>query len=285
MASTPKIKLTENLVVAKIGIGTWGIGGYMKRSPYNDDQNDINQIRYQLECGLTLVDSWLAQAEGHTNKIIAQAISGIPRDSFQIVAKLDVKNFKIREDVENTVNQYLTTLGIDYIDILQIHKPQWDGLNSSDTLSEMDRMVKIGKARYLAISNTNAEQLTSLISQTKNQFLFNEINFSVIDRSYQTDGTIDFCLKNNIKIIAYKPLARGMTNYLSGVSGDPLFKDLSAKYDRTTNQIALNWLLSKENFLAWVKSVNRSHINENLDSLSFQMDPTDHQKIDNWKFA
>lgn len=114
--------------------------------------------------------------------------------------------------------------------------------------------------------------------------MFNEVNFSVVDRTYQSNGTVDFCLQNDIKIMSYKPLARGMTNYLSGVDGSPLFKELATKYGCTTNQIALNWVLSKPNFLTWVKSVNRSHINENLDCMSFEMTSEEHQRIDEWKF-
>lgn len=281
----PTIKLAEGLEVPRIGIGTWGFGGYMKKNPYNDDENDIAQIKYQIDSGLTLIDAWLAQAEGNMVDIVAKAIVGIPRGQFQIVAKLDVKNFINKEDVEKTVDQFLSKLNLDFVDILQIHKPQWDGLSAEETIFEMDRMIEIGKTKHLAISNANVDLLKESISFAKNKFLFNEVNFSVVDRTYQTNGTVDFCRENNIKMMAYKPLARGMTNYLSGVSGDPVFKDLAAKYDKTTNQIALNWLLSKQNFLAWVKSANRSHINENLDSLSFEMAPEEHQRIDNWKFV
>ena len=281
----PSIELAPGISVPKMGIGTWGMGGYMKKSPYNDDDNDIKQIQYQLDCGLTMVDAWLAQGEGHAVKLIAQAIKDRPRNSYFIVAKLDVKNFVTKTDLENTVDQYISSLGIDHLDLLQIHKPQYDGLTAEDTVNEMNRMIDIGKAKLFGVCNANTEKLQEVFQFTKHPITSNEINYSVIDRSYQANGTIDFCQQNNIKILAYKPLARGMVNYLGGVDGSLLFKELSAKYDKTVNQIAFNWLLSKPNFLTWMKSANRSHINENLDSMSFVMDPTDHQKIEDWKYV
>lgn len=275
------IELAPGVIVPKIGIGTWGIGGYMKPNPYNDDDNDIKQMKYQLEQGLTMIDTWLAQAEGRQAKLVAEAIKDFSRDKYFIVSKLDVKNFIDKSDVEKTVDQYLVALGIDHIDMLQIHKPEYIGVSAKDCVEEINRMVDIGKAKLLGICNANTSLLQEVLGFTKHPFTSNEINFSVIDRTYKLNGTIDFCSKNNVKILAYKPLARGTVYCLTQ---DPLFKELSTKYNRTPGQIALNWLLSKPNFFAWVKSVNPSHINENLDCLSFIMDSTDHQKLDDWRY-
>ena len=281
----PAIELASGVIVPKIGIGTWGVGGYMKKNPYNDDENDIKQIRYQLDQGLLLVDTWLAQAEGHQINIIARALKGYPRDKYFIVSKLDIKNFVNQVDVEKTVDLYLHSLGIEYIDLLQIHQPKYDGLSVEHIVGEISRMVDIGKAKLFGVCNADVNQLKEITTYTQHQVTSNEINYSVIDRTYDDNGTVKYCQENNIKILAYKALARGATNYLSGVAGPLVFKELTAKYDKTSNQVALNWLLSKPNFLAWVKSVNPSHINENLDSLSFVMDPEDHLKLDNWKYA
>jgi diketogulonate reductase-like aldo/keto reductase len=280
----PTIEIAPGVFVPKIGIGTWGIGGYMKKNPYNDDDNDIKQIRYQLDQGLLMIDTWLAQSEGYQIKIISQAIKDYPRHKYFIVAKLDVKNFIDKKDLESTVDQYLKLLGIGYIDLLQIHSPQYNGLSLQNVTEEMCRMVDVGKAKLLGVCNANVAQVKEIVEASKYPITSNEINYSIIDRTYDENGTVDYCQKNNIKILAYKALARGATNYLSGVAGPPIFKELSAKYDKTSNQIALNWLLSKPNFMAWVKSVNPSHINENLDSLSFVMDPEDHQKLNDWKY-
>lgn len=173
----PTIKLVEKLEVPKMGIGTWGVGGYMKKSPYNDDENDVSQIKYQIEKGLTLVDTWLAQAEGNMVEIVSKAIQGLPRNRYQVVAKLDVKNFVNKEDVEKTVDEFLSKLKIDFVDILQIHKPQWDGLSVRETISEMDRMIDIGKAKYLAISNANVDLLTESMGFAKNKFCLMKLIF------------------------------------------------------------------------------------------------------------
>lgn len=81
--------------------------------------------------------------------------------------------------------------------------------------------------------------------------------------------------------MAYKPLARGMVNYLSV---DPLFKELYQKYDCTVCQLAFAWLISKPNVFVWMKSVNRSHINENLDSFGLNIEEEDLKRIDDWRY-
>jgi diketogulonate reductase-like aldo/keto reductase len=279
----PTIKLSNGLEMPKMGIGTWGFGGYMSKSPYNDDKNDIEQIRYQLEQGLMMIDTWLAQAEGQMVKIVSEAINGISRDKFFIVAKLDVKNFIKVEDVEKTVNQYLEELNLDFVDMIQIHKPQYDGINAQQCVEEMNRMIDVGKARFLGISNANVEALEEAINYTRYPFELNEVNYSVIDRTNDDNGTTRYCQDKGIKVLAYKPLARGAVNYLSGVAGPEMFRELAAKYNKTPNQIALNWVLSKPNFMLWMKSANRSHINENLDCMSFTLEPEETKKIDEWR--
>ena len=61
------------------------------------------------------------------------------------------------------------------------------------------------------------------------------------------------------------------------------FGKIVSKYNATPNQVALNWLLKKEGVMALLKSSNRAHINENLDSMAFELSLEDCQVIDSLK--
>lgn len=277
----PYFKIAPGITLPKMGIGTWGVGGYMKKSQYNDDGNDVLQLNYLLDYGLTMIDAWLVQAEGHMVKLLAQALANRKRESYFVVAKLDVIKFQDKYDVVKTTDQYLKNLNIDHVDALQIHLPQYEKVSEEICLEQMNRLIKEGKTKYLAISNATWQQIKRAQNFSEAKIIFNEVNYSVLDRTYETNGTIKFCEEHNIKIMSYKPLSRGGVNSLS--SDKVFFRPLADKYSKTVNQVALNWLMAKPNVGVWMKSVNRSHINENLDSMSFQLSEEDRLAIDNYK--
>lgn len=263
-----------------MGIGTWGIGGYMKKNEYNDDKNDILQLNYLLDQGLVMIDAWLAQSDGHMVDLLAQALANRKRESYFVVAKLDVVKFQDKSDIEKTTDQYLKSLNIGYIDALQIHSPQYDKISEETCVKQMNIMIEKGKAKNLAISNATWQQTEQAQSISKAKFVFNEINYSILDHTYETNGTIKYCEEHGIRIMAFKPLSRGAVNSLS--SDKIFFRPLADKYSKTVNQLALNWLLSKPNVGIWMKSVNRSHINENLDCMSFQLSEEDRSAINSF---
>ena len=276
----PYFEIAPGTTLQKMGIGTWGVGGYMKKSQYNDDGNDVLQLNYLLDCGLTMIDAWLAQAEGHMVKLLAQALANRKRESYFVVTKLDVIKFQDKYDVEKITDQYLKSLNINYVDVLQIHLPQYEKVSEKICLEQMNLIIKRGKAKHLAISNATWQQIKRAQNFSEAKLIFNEVNYSVLDRTYDTNGTIKYCEGHGIKIMSFKPLSRGAVNSLS--SDKVFFKPLADKYSKTVNQVALNWLMAKPNVGVWVKSVNRSHINENLDSMSFQLSEEDRLAIDNY---
>jgi diketogulonate reductase-like aldo/keto reductase len=100
-------------------------------------------------------------------------------------------------------------------------------------------------------------------------------------RANEENGVVDYCRKNNILLIAYQPLRRG---FLAGI-GDKLLNTLANKYEKTQLQIILNWMASKPYMMFLVKATRGSHINENVDALSWKMDKNDYTKLDKWRMA
>ena len=81
-----------------------------------------------------------------------------------------------------------------------------------------------------------------------------------------------------------KPLAQGMINYLWSSKVDLTIFEMCRKYKATPSQLALAWLLSKKYYFIWVKSINKSHIMENLAAMDLKLDPMDNKILDNWKY-
>lgn len=79
--------------------------------------------------------------------------------------------------------------------------------------------------------------------------------------------------------MCYQPLRRNRTakrNY-------PLLVELANKYDKTQNQIILNWIINEKKMIALVKSTNINRINENKQALNFKMDIEDYERLNNFR--
>lgn len=90
---------------------------------------------------------------------------------------------------------------------------------------------------------------------------------------------LDYCNKNDIKFLCYQPLRRNRTakrNY-------QLLVELANKYNKTQNQIILNWITNEKKMVALVKSTNITRIDENKQALDFKMNIEDYQRLNNFR--
>jgi len=109
------------------------------------------------------------------------------------------------------------------------------------------------------------EQLQRLCEIVKIDFFEGVYNLEC--KIYEDLGVLNYCLKNNIKFIAYQPLRRNRTalrNY------EELVK-LAKKYQKTQNQVIINYLVYEKNIMPIIKSTNRNRIKENNSALDFKM--------------
>jgi diketogulonate reductase-like aldo/keto reductase len=86
------------------------------------------------------------------------------------------------------------------------------------------------------------------------------------------ESLLEECKKNKIALTAYSPLARG------DIINDKVLKSVAEKYDKTTSQIALRWLLQK-NIIVIPKASSENHLKENLNIFDFELKKEDLEKI------
>ena len=141
----------------------------------------------------------------------------------------------------------------------------------------MKRFVDTGKVRYLGISNCNLKQLKEVNSIVKLDFFEGVYNLEC--KTNEDIGILDFCNKNDIIFIAYQALRRNRTanrNYL-------VLVDLANKYRKTQNQIILNWIIKEKGIKPIIKCTNVERITENLESLEFEMDKLDYERLNRFR--
>lgn len=281
-----KIKISEARTVATkvpkkifpIGIGTWGIGGFAERDPENDDKKQIEALTYTLEKGANYIDTVTMYGGGYSLKLINKALRGLNWSKLFINSKI-TGTIEKPKDIQNQTERYLKELGLDYLDSIMLHAPWRAEIGLERTFEEMARMVEMQKVRYLSVSNCIPEQLDLFRKVTGIPLFANEIDYDFEVRIHDEIGTVKNCITNGTRVICFQPLRRSETakqNY-------PILVEMSKKYGKTQNQIILNWLTHKDLFLPIVKSSTKSHIDENLRSIGWEMEPEDYKKIEDFR--
>ena len=144
-----------------IGIGTWGIGGFME-PVYGNEEKEIDAIRYSIKKGQNHIDTAEMYGNGHAEEIVGQAIKGLNREKLFIASKVH-RNYTKGKDVLKSTERILKRLQIKYLNMLYLHS-YWEDENMLDYLEGVNQAVKRGLAKSIAVSNFNTEQLKWVIA-------------------------------------------------------------------------------------------------------------------------
>lgn len=249
-----------------LGIGTF-------RIDLNEKETSMNALIESFKLGQNYIDTSHLYENGKTMAFIGEFIKKVGRDKLFITTKIEPTVKKIT-DIEEQLNKYLEIMNIDYVDCLMLHSVIFTKLPLIETYKAMNRMVELGKVRSLGLSNSNLKQLKEINEQYPISIYEGIYNLEC--KINEDIGIIDYCKNNNIIFCAYQPLRRNRTanrNY-------PLLVELSEKYNKTQNQIILNWIIRQKRLNILIKTTNNNRIKENINSLNFEMDMKDYNKLD-----
>ena len=265
---------------SKIGIGTWGIGGFATRDKDNDDQGQINTLAEAITKGLNYIEVSMWSAEGYSAYLLSKAIkkSGIKREGLFITFVGYPYNVDSLDSLEVLLNNFLKFISSDFIDSFQSSSSTYSKFGKKQTDEFVNKLLAKGKTRYTSFTNGNLENIVSYHKLFGDKLIAHEVCFNFEIRINEELGIIDYARKNNLVTAVYQPLRRNRT----ALQRWSLLIELAKKYGVTQNQLLLNWIASK-NFLPLVKTSNIEHLEENLKSLDFKMIPPDIEKLNNFR--
>ena len=270
-----KYKKIGDFEVNPIGIGTWGVGGFME-AEYGKDREEIEAIQYSLKKGQNHIDTAEMYGNGHAEEIVSDAIKGSDRNKLFIASKVH-RNYTESGGVLKSTENILIRLNVDYLDLLYIHA-FWEGEDMKDYLDGVNEAKEQGLVINVGVSNFNTSQLKWAYSKTKNPIVANQMNYNILHQIEVPQEMKDFCIEKDIMIVAYRPVERGE---LADKTKDKNVLKLADKYSKTPAQIAMNWLIAQENVVTIPKSTNKIHIDENLGALEFDLEPDDIERLNN----
>ena len=251
-----------------IGIGTWKIN-------YQDNK-DIEALFHSYKLGQNYLSLYMLYEDGNIVKSLKSFIEKCGRENLFISVNIE-PTVNEKSDIEKQLNEYLDILNLDYVDNLQLHSPRFIKIPLIDTYFEMKRLQEAGKTRYLGISNCSLEQLKEINTNVKLDFFEGVYNLEC--KINESIGILDYCKKNSIKFVAYQPLRRNRTQ----LKNYDLLVELSQKYNKTQNQIILNWIMKEKKINVLIKSTNCDRIDENIKSLDFEMEENDYKRLNDFK--
>ena len=247
--------------------GCWQAGGSQWTDTNDDDS--LAAMRAAYECGITAYDTAEAYGEGHSEELVGRFIREVGRDNLTIATKIGAGQLA-PDDVRAGCDKSLQRLGIERIDLYQIHWPSgtWGGdkVPIEETMGALTELQQAGKFAALGVSNFNAAQIEAAMQFGRIDSL--QPPYSLFFQPYVANGTLEFCIKNEIGVIPYSPLAQGLVTGKFNLdnrptdnrAGNALFKDptyqialdateqlqpIAQKYDANTAQLALAWLIAQ----------------------------------------
>lgn len=233
LTKTDKVKMeyrklgNSDLKLSVITFGAWAAGGWMWGG--SDSSDAIKAIQAAFECGVTSVDTAPVYGQGASEKIVGEAIKGIPRTQVQILTKyglrwdtnigeyyfnsidnngkaIKVYKYAGKESIIKECEQSLRLLKTDYIDLYQIHWPD-PTTAIQETMEAVDRLIASGKVRYAGVSNYDKDQLEEACKYVN--IISDQVSYSMINRKIEQE-LIPYTMSNNKAILAYSPLGRGI---------------------------------------------------------------------------
>lgn len=204
----------SGLHFTRVGIGSFAMGGEGWKASWGpqDDADSIAAIRTAFDLGVNWIDTAPIYGLGHAETIVGRALKDLPNrplvatkcgrrgDATSIYGDLSADG--IRAECE----QSLQRLGIDCIDLYQMHWPDPDR-DIEEAWEIMSKLVEEGKVRFLGASNFSVDQMRRVMPIHPITSL--QPPYSLLQRDVEEE-ILPFCLEHQIGVVGYSPMYKGL---------------------------------------------------------------------------
>ncbi|NMP26100.1 aldo/keto reductase [Rahnella sp. SAP-1] len=296
---------TTGLKVSRLCLGcmTYGEPSRGKHAWTLPEESSRPLIKQALDAGINFFDTANSYSDGSSEEIVGKILREfVPRQDFVLATKVffplsNLKGGLSRASILQSIDDSLRRLGTDYVDLLQIHRWDYD-TPIEETLAALDEVVKAGKARFIGASSMHAAQFKQALDIQQQQgwasFVSMQDQYNLIQREEENEMH-PLCRERNIAVLPWSPLARGRltrpwgettarsvsdevipTLYGNSEEADRKIAERVAKIaeDRQVSraQIALAWILSKPLVTAPIIGASRAeHLDDAIAALDIRL--------------
>lgn len=260
-------KLSNGLNIPILGLGTWLL----------DDEQAKQAVLDAVSIGYRHIDT----AQAYMNEVgVGEGIrsSFVPREELFITTKVaaEAKNYDV---VTRSIDESLSKMKLDYIDLLIIHSPQpWKEFREEKRYFEenkevwkaMENAYKNGKVKAIGLSNFLHDDIENILASCEIKPVVNQILAHVSNTPFDL---IEFCQKNDILVEAYSPIAHG------AILDHAEVKVIADKYRVSVAQLCLRYNIQL-GLVVIPKTANPEHMKNNAD-LDFVISNEDMETLKN----
>ena len=252
-------------MVPVLGQGTWNMGDDSRRR-----RDEANALRLGIDLGMTLIDTAEMYANGGSEEVVREAISG-QRDRIFLVSKVLPSNAS-RRGVEAACERSLKRLGTDRIDLYLLH---WrGGVPLSETVEAFETLKAAGKIRHRGVSNFDTDDMEELEALPAGRNVqTNQVLYNLTRRGIEFD-LLPWSRERGIPTMAYSPVEQG------ALGGDRRLKAVAERHGATPAQIALAWVMRDDGVIAIPKASRQEHVRDNRAALDIRLTPQDLTDLD-----
>src|SRR5947208_16192389 len=203
------------LDITRVGFGAWAIGGGGWEFGWGpqEDEKSVAAIHHALEQGVNWIDTAAAYGFGRSEQVVGRALEGMPERPyvFTKASLLEGPGRRVvhslgRDSILREADASLERLGVDAIDLYQIHWPI-PAQDIEEGWSAFAELKEQGLVRHIGVSNFDLEQLRRIQQIAPVETL--QPQYSLIERGVERE-ILPFAEQNGIGVIAYSPMGSGM---------------------------------------------------------------------------
>jgi aryl-alcohol dehydrogenase-like predicted oxidoreductase len=280
-----------------------------------DEEESREIIERAIELGINFFDTANMYSLGESERILGNVLADYERDSQVVATKvyhpMEKENVNAsglsRKAIEQELSNSLSRLGMDTIDLYQIHRWDYD-TPIEETLQTLNDTVRRGDVRYIGSSSMWAHQFANALNTSEmqglNQFVTMQNHYNLVYREEERE-MIPLCENKGIGIMPWSPLARGFLTrpyeaFLESVRGEYMnehdrfstrietyrsnggeeinerVEELAVEKDVTMAQIALSWLLHQDAVDApIIGTTSIKHLEDAVEALEIDLSESD----------
>ena len=289
--------------------------GCLNFGMFCDQETTTEIINTAIDLGVNCIDTAALYGgpKGHCETLVGKAIEG-QRDKVILATKFGadsnargsgLKGGGKRDYIVTSVEESLTRLNIDYIDLYQMHFPDHE-TPIDETLRALDDLVTSGKVRYIGSSNFASWQIseaawTSITNEVSN-FVSLQTRYSILNRDMEKE-IVPACEKHNISILPFFPLESGLLTgkvkrdedpppgtrlaiwggaFRSDSKFDVMEKitEFGQSIDRNILEMSLSWAANQNQIGSVLVGATKSEqLIQNINAISWKMSPEEMDSI------
>jgi aryl-alcohol dehydrogenase-like predicted oxidoreductase len=305
------------LQVSRICLGAMTYGSKKWRDWVLNEEESRPFVRRALELGINFFDTADMYSDGVSEEVLGRALKdfGPGRDRLVVATKVfnpmgDDPNQRglSRKHILHAIDDSLRRLGMDYVDLYQIHR--FDPHTPiEETLEALHDVVKAGKARYIGASSMFSWQLAKMLfvadQRRLTRFVTMQNHYNLIYREEEREMN-PLCLDQNIGLIPWSPLARGFLagnrtaekagettrsvtdKYAHDMYYDPsdfsvvdALSSVAAKRGVPNAQVALAWVLAQPGVTAPIIGASKmKHLDDAIAALSLTLEAEERKLLE-----